>query len=234
MEAVQAGRIVAGDVVVIRYEGPKGGPGMREMLGVTAALVGQGLGESVALLTDGRFSGATRGLMAGHVAPEAAHGGPIAAVRDGRHHHLRRRDRTLDVDLDAEEMEARLADWTRARAPLRDRRHRQVRRPRLLGLRRRHHRRQARLGRQPPDLAASAPKLPGRKRGLYAAYFGAWPELRARIPATASGAMRSREAACSAAVAVSGTAIMGAPRPRASSAKAATSASRSAEVTSRM
>jgi dihydroxy-acid dehydratase len=83
MEAVQAGRIVEGDVVVIRYEGPKGGPGMREMLGVTAALVGQGLGETVALLTDGRFSGATRGLMAGHVAPEAAHGGPIAALRDG-------------------------------------------------------------------------------------------------------------------------------------------------------
>src|SRR5260370_39049788 len=72
----------SGDVVVIRYEGPRGGPGMREMLGVTAAIVGQGLGETVALLTDGRFSGATHGLMAGHVAPEAAVGGPIAAVRD--------------------------------------------------------------------------------------------------------------------------------------------------------
>ncbi len=81
--AVQQGRIRAGDVLVIRYEGPRGGPGMREMLGVTAALVGAGLGDSVALLTDGRFSGATHGLMAGHVAPEAACGGPIAAVCDG-------------------------------------------------------------------------------------------------------------------------------------------------------
>jgi dihydroxy-acid dehydratase len=81
MDALEAGTITAGDVVVIRYEGPKGGPGMREMLGVTAAIVGAGLGESVALLTDGRFSGATRGLMAGHVAPEAAVCGPIAAVR---------------------------------------------------------------------------------------------------------------------------------------------------------
>ena len=83
MAAVQAGGINAGDVVVIRYEGPKGGPGMREMLGVTSALVGEGLGEDVALITDGRFSGATRGFMAGHVAPEAQVGGPIAAVRDG-------------------------------------------------------------------------------------------------------------------------------------------------------
>ena len=83
MAAVTAGSIVAGDVVVIRNEGPAGGPGMREMLAVTAALVGEGLGEEVALLTDGRFSGATRGFMAGHVAPEALHGGPIAAVRDG-------------------------------------------------------------------------------------------------------------------------------------------------------
>src|SRR5213075_2832903 len=83
--AVRERRIRAGDVVVIRYEGPRGGPGMREMLGVTAALVGQGLGESVALVTDGRFSGATRGLMLGHVSPEAAVGGPLAAVRDGDH-----------------------------------------------------------------------------------------------------------------------------------------------------
>jgi dihydroxy-acid dehydratase len=112
MEAVQGGRIVAGDVVVIRYEGPKGGPGMREMLGVTAALVGQGLGETVALLTDGRFSGATRGLMAGHVAPEAAHGGPIAALRDGDTVTLDIENRTLDVDLTSEEVESRLAEWT--------------------------------------------------------------------------------------------------------------------------
>ena len=111
MEAVQAGRIVAGDVVVIRYEGPRGGPGMREMLGVTAALVGQGLGETVALLTDGRFSGATRGLMAGHVAPEASHGGPIAALRDGDTVTFDIENRTLGVDLPEGELEARLAQW---------------------------------------------------------------------------------------------------------------------------
>ena len=83
MSAVTSGQIKAGDVLVIRYEGPRGGPGMREMLGVTSAIVGAGLSESVALLTDGRFSGATRGFMVGHVAPEAAVGGPIAAVREG-------------------------------------------------------------------------------------------------------------------------------------------------------
>jgi len=111
MEAVQAGRIVAGDVVVIRYEGPRGGPGMREMLGVTAALVGQELGETVALLTDGRFSGATRGLMAGHVAPEAAHRGPIAALRDGDIVTFDVENRTVSVDLPADELEARLSEW---------------------------------------------------------------------------------------------------------------------------
>ena len=111
MEAVQAGRIVEGDVVVIRYEGPRGGPGMREMLGVTAALVGQGLGETVALMTDGRFSGATRGLMAGHVAPEAAHGGPIAALRDGDTVTFDVDNRTLSVDVSAEELRARLQEW---------------------------------------------------------------------------------------------------------------------------
>ena len=112
MEAVQAGRIVANDVVVIRYEGPRGGPGMREMLGVTAALVGQGLGETVALLTDGRFSGATRGLMAGHVAPEAAHGGPIAALREGDTVTFEIERRILDVDLTSDEMESRLREWS--------------------------------------------------------------------------------------------------------------------------
>jgi dihydroxy-acid dehydratase len=111
MEAAQNGQIVEGDVVVIRYEGPKGGPGMREMLGVTAAIVGQGLGESVALLTDGRFSGATRGLMAGHVAPEAAHRGPIAALREGDRVTLDIENRTLSVDLSNEEIENRLEDW---------------------------------------------------------------------------------------------------------------------------
>ena len=111
-DAVEHGRIKAGDVVVIRYEGPQGGPGMREMLGVTAAIVGAGLGESVALLTDGRFSGATRGLMAGHVAPEAARGGPIAAVREGDTVTFDLEKRTLTVRLTDDDVAARLADWT--------------------------------------------------------------------------------------------------------------------------
>ncbi|HTR46691.1 MAG TPA: dihydroxy-acid dehydratase [Verrucomicrobiae bacterium] len=106
--AVQRREIKPGDVVVIRYEGPKGGPGMREMLAVTAALVGQGLGESIALITDGRFSGATHGLMVGHVAPEAAHGGPIALIRDGDKITLDVRARRLDVDANLDE---RRATW---------------------------------------------------------------------------------------------------------------------------
>ena len=110
-KAVQNGEIREGDVVVIRYEGPMGGPGMREMLGVTAALVGAGLGESVALLTDGRFSGATHGLMAGHVAPEAARGGPIAAVRDGDTITFDVDARRLDVEISEEEMDKRLRQW---------------------------------------------------------------------------------------------------------------------------
>jgi len=109
--AVQAGKIKDNDVVVIRYEGPKGGPGMREMLGVTAALVGAGLGDSVALLTDGRFSGATHGLMAGHVAPEAAHGGPIAAVRDGDTIIFDIKARRLDLDIPEQELKTRLSQW---------------------------------------------------------------------------------------------------------------------------
>ena len=109
--AVDQNKIKAGDVVVIRYEGPRGGPGMREMLAVTAALVGQGLGDSVALLTDGRFSGATHGLMAGHVAPEAAVGGPIAAVRDGDTIIFDVPKRTLSVELTDAEMQKRLATW---------------------------------------------------------------------------------------------------------------------------
>ncbi|HXU13225.1 MAG TPA: dihydroxy-acid dehydratase [Candidatus Binatia bacterium] len=110
--AVQARRIVPGDVVVIRYEGPSGGPGMREMLAVTAALVGQGLGEQVALLTDGRFSGATHGLMAGHVAPEAARGGPIAAVREGDMVRFDVDARRIDVEIPDEEIRSRLQSWT--------------------------------------------------------------------------------------------------------------------------
>jgi dihydroxy-acid dehydratase len=113
MAAVTAGSIKAGDVVVIRNEGPAGGPGMREMLAVTAALVGEGLGEDVALLTDGRFSGATRGLMAGHVAPESVRGGPIGIVRDGEQVTLDVEARRLDVDLPDEEIEARLKAYQR-------------------------------------------------------------------------------------------------------------------------
>lgn len=116
MAAVTSQRLRPGDVVVIRYEGPRGGPGMREMLGVTAAIVGEGLGESVALLTDGRFSGATRGLMIGHVAPEAARGGPIAAVRDGDEIEIDLGKRTVNLLLSDEEIKARLAEW-RAPAP---------------------------------------------------------------------------------------------------------------------
>jgi dihydroxy-acid dehydratase len=112
MHAVTEGRIAAGDVIVIRYEGPKGGPGMREMLGVTGAVVGAGLSETVALVTDGRFSGATRGLMAGHVAPEAAMRGPIAAVREGDTVVFDIAARTLSVDISDAEMESRLAEWT--------------------------------------------------------------------------------------------------------------------------
>ena len=109
--AVQQGDIVNGDVVVIRYEGPQGGPGMREMLGVTGAIVGAGLGDSVALLTDGRFSGATHGLMAGHVAPEAAKGGPIAAVQDGDMITFDITARRLDVEISDEEIKKRMGHW---------------------------------------------------------------------------------------------------------------------------
>ncbi len=112
MEAVTAGTIEAGDVVIIRNEGPAGGPGMREMLAVTAAINGAGLGEDVALLTDGRFSGATHGFMAGHVAPEAFRGGPIAAVRDGDVVTIDVEKRRIDVDLSDEEIAERVAAYT--------------------------------------------------------------------------------------------------------------------------
>ena len=111
MQAVTSKQIQPGDVMVIRYEGPAGGPGMREMLGVTAAIVGEGLGESVALMTDGRFSGATRGLMIGHVAPEAARGGPIAALEEGDTISIDVENRRLDVELEDSEIEQRLAKW---------------------------------------------------------------------------------------------------------------------------
>jgi dihydroxy-acid dehydratase len=113
MAAVVDRQIVPGDVVVIRYEGPRGGPGMREMLGVTSAIVGVGLGESVALLTDGRFSGATRGLMLGHAAPEAAMRGPLAAVQEGDTITIDVENRQVNVALSPEELEQRLANWVR-------------------------------------------------------------------------------------------------------------------------
>jgi dihydroxy-acid dehydratase len=116
MQAVTSKQIKAGDVVVIRYEGPKGGPGMREMLSVTAAIVGEGLGESVALITDGRFSGATRGLMVGHVAPEAALGGPIAAIREGDRITIDTKIRRLELEISDAEIARRLTEW-KAPAP---------------------------------------------------------------------------------------------------------------------
>jgi len=107
--AISAKAIVAGDVLVIRNEGPAGGPGMREMLSITAAVVGSGLGESVVLVTDGRFSGATRGLMVGHVAPEAVRGGPIAVVREGEQVTVDADAGVLAVDVADDELAARLA-----------------------------------------------------------------------------------------------------------------------------
>jgi dihydroxy-acid dehydratase len=111
-QAVNSGQIRPGDVVVVRYEGPKGGPGMREMLVVTAVLVGQGLKDEVALLTDGRFSGATHGLMIGHISPEAAVGGPLALLQDGDIVVIDVDRRTVDVELSEEELARRRAAWT--------------------------------------------------------------------------------------------------------------------------
>jgi dihydroxy-acid dehydratase len=116
MTAVTHGKIRAGDVVVIRYEGPRGGPGMREMLGVTGAIVGAGLSDSVALLTDGRFSGATHGFMIAHVAPEAYNGGPIAAVQEGDPITVDADRGVLNIDIAPEELKRRLAAW-KAPAP---------------------------------------------------------------------------------------------------------------------
>ncbi|MBV9669761.1 MAG: dihydroxy-acid dehydratase, partial [Acidobacteriales bacterium] len=113
MHAVVGRRINPGDIVVIRYEGPRGGPGMREMLDVTSAIVGEGLGESVALVTDGRFSGATRGFMVGHVAPEAAVGGPIAAVREGDLISINLETRRIELEIPVAEVHDRLAAFSR-------------------------------------------------------------------------------------------------------------------------
>ena len=127
-------------MVVIRYEGPVGGPGMQEMLAVTGALVGEGLGDSVGLLTDGRFSGGTHGLMIGHVAPEAAHGGPIAFVREGDMITIDVDKRVLDLEVDAAEIERRKVGLDDACAPLHPGRHGQVRGARVIGQQGRRHR----------------------------------------------------------------------------------------------
>jgi len=112
MDALTDGRIQAGDVVVIRYEGPKGGPGMREMLMITGAIKGAGLGKSVLLLTDGRFSGGTTGLCVGHIAPEASEGGPIAFVREGDRIRINTVERTLDLLVDESELVKRRVGFT--------------------------------------------------------------------------------------------------------------------------
>ena len=111
MEAILGGKITDGDVVVIRYEGPKGGPGMREMLNPTSAIMGMGLGSTVALITDGRFSGATRGAAIGHVSPEAAVGGPIAMVRDGDIISIDIPANKIELKISDEEMEKRTLEW---------------------------------------------------------------------------------------------------------------------------
>ena len=131
---MKARAIAPGDVVVIRYEGPAGGPGMREMLHVTAAIVGEGLGDEVALVTDGRFSGATHGLMVGHVSPEAVRGGPLAALREGDTIVIDVEARELRVELSDDELAAPARRLGSAPAPLLGRRLREVRRARVLGV----------------------------------------------------------------------------------------------------
>jgi dihydroxy-acid dehydratase len=111
LEAILAGRVRAGHVVVIRYEGPRGGPGMREMLSPTSALIGRGLGNDVALITDGRFSGGTHGFVVGHATPEAAVGGPLALVRNGDEITIDARQRTVDVAVSARELSRRRKAW---------------------------------------------------------------------------------------------------------------------------
>jgi dihydroxy-acid dehydratase len=111
-DSVSKGEIEEGDVLVIRYEGPKGGPGMREMLATTAAIVGQGLGKKVAMITDGRFSGGTRGFMVGHVAPEAFVGGPIAFVKNGDEISIDIEKNSIDLHVSKEELEGRAKEWS--------------------------------------------------------------------------------------------------------------------------
>jgi dihydroxy-acid dehydratase len=110
-KAILTGKIVAGDVVIIRYEGPKGGPGMREMLGPTAAIMGRGLGNEVALITDGRFSGGTRGFVVGHITPEAYCGGPIAVIKDGDKITIDANKSEVHLDVSKTEIDKRLKEW---------------------------------------------------------------------------------------------------------------------------
>ncbi|NLT29921.1 MAG: dihydroxy-acid dehydratase, partial [Propionibacterium sp.] len=119
LDALEDGTITNGDVVVIRYEGPRGGPGMREMLAITGAIKGAGLGKDVMLITDGRFSGGTTGLCVGHIAPEAPEGGPIALVRDGDPITLNVAEGTLDLGVDASELDRRRQEWTAPAPPQR-------------------------------------------------------------------------------------------------------------------
>ena len=156
-EALHAGDVAEGDVLVVRYEGPAGGPGMREMLGVTSAVVGAGLGESVALVTDGRFSGATRGLMVGHVAPEAARGGPIAAVRDGDVVSIDVDAGRLDVEIPADELAAAAGGMERSATALQRRRVRALRRVGRLGVGRRRAQLNAAIASATPSRAAATP-----------------------------------------------------------------------------
>ena len=181
-QAVSERRIVAGDIVVIRYEGPVGGPGMQEMLSVTAALVGEGLGDSVSLLTDGRFSGGTHGLMIGHVAPEAALGGPIALVREGDEIEIDVEAKRLDLLVDDAELARRRAGVDGTAAALRGGRHGEVRGPRLVRLRGRGDHRAA--ARERARAALNGPDdrtdPASRPRGLRRRAERACPESRAR------------------------------------------------------
>ncbi len=116
MQAILDGDIKAGDVIVIRYEGPKGGPGMREMLSPTAAIMGKGLGSDVALITDGRFSGGSHGFVVGHVTPEAAIGGPIALIEDGDRITIDAETKRIDLDISDDELAKRRAEWVRPKS----------------------------------------------------------------------------------------------------------------------
>ena len=189
-EAVKNRQIREGDVVVIRYEGPVGGPGMQEMLSVTAALVGEGLGGSVALLTDGRFSGGTHGLMIGHVAPEAALGGPIGLVAEGDEIVIDVEARRLDLNVAEDVLAERRARWQAPAPALHDRRHGQVRGARLVGERGRHHDRPAPPGRRRHRRPPRSPWSRSRLRSPAADARDPTRDVRRRARATSPGSSR--------------------------------------------